>query len=178
MKISATSWNGAATTPNCFCDIRSAKTRVERFIFACRRAGFGRYRHIADRQIAAVGGELNRSGIGLDVPGLHSGVTEIESRDDLRAAVGPEHDVRPDRGRVVRRNEQTHVLHKEWLRDELRQNGNCVDAGIQHAETARLPDPGLAGMPLAHTFLPGHPSAADLLLLQPALCGRHVERVL
>ncbi|MNL37876.1 hypothetical protein D3C87_1600490 [compost metagenome] len=50
------------------------------------------------------------------------------------------------------------------LRHDARDDRQRVDARIEHAETTRLPDPGLPRMPVTNIFLPRNRSALDLAL--------------
>ncbi len=67
---------------------------------------------------------------------------------------------------------------KDGVRHDFRQNRKRVDAGIENTEAAGLPDPGLAGMPLTHVFLPRHADAARIAFFQQPRGWRHAVGVL
>ncbi len=117
-----------------------------------------------------------RGGDELDVPALLALLAKIEFGRDGDACGGTQREVGRDGRLLVLGKFQQRALHRDFIGENFREHRQRVDAGIEHAETARLPDPALPGVPVVHVFFPG-----DLARHQLAACAairaRHRPRL-
>src|SRR5690606_15593119 len=98
---------------------------------------------------------------------------------DIEAGKAPHGERHADRRLAVLRYLERRTRDKD-RRHDGRQDRERVDAGIEYAEAAWLPDPGLARMPAPYVLLPDDVDMADLLAFQPlarGLDGRREARM-
>src|ERR1700690_2495338 len=105
---------------------------------------------------AAAGRQRQASGFGLDtdVPGLRAGPAPVEYRTDRQTGSIREVETGRDGRRAISREEQFSLGQKEGPRQDAGEDRKGIDAGIEHSQPARLPDPGLARMPDLDVFFP------------------------
>ena len=102
-------------------------------------------------------------GFDVDVPasaGRSAGSRAPRARDCTRRA-SHQLQLRGDRCFAVRWEGQLGIPQHQTSGQDARDDGQRIDARIEHAEAAGLPDPGLARMPDAHIFLPRRRDAAN-----------------
>src|SRR5579862_6554860 len=150
------------------------ETAIDGCIFDMRVAAARRHAGAVDHELVAAVRQAQRAGFGLhvDVPALRAGLAEIERGVDPDPVLGREHDVGGDRRLAIRRDMQIGFAHEEGLGKDFGEDGDRVDARIEHAEAAGLPDPGLARMPLADVFLPRHAHTAELARSEERRVGK------
>src|SRR5207249_9605071 len=104
------------------------------------------------------------SGANLDRPLFLIAPAEVEA-DIQRAVSGRTRQCYPggDRGLRIRRILELRLAHEHGPGEDLRNYGEGVDPRIEHAEPARLEDPGLARMPFVHILVPAHRHRGDPL---------------
>ena len=166
-KASATSWNGRQSTSDLPRVAQRGESLIEPRVFA-GHAGIGGHRLAVDGEFGATVRELESAGGSrkLDVPALLALLAEIEFGADLDAVFGAQSQIRRDRCLLVFRKLEQCAFDADFLGKDLGEQRQRVDARIEHAETARLPDPALARMPLVHVFLPDDPAARQLAIAQ------------
>src|SRR5258706_2816552 len=106
----------------------------------------------------AARGENQPAAAGLyrDVPGLRPGLQEVElGADGYTLNVGEIKRGCDGRVAIFWEGERG-VVEEEGVRQDARQDRQRVDARVEHAEPARLEDPGLARVPNPDILLPGN----------------------
>ena len=98
--------------------------------------------------VPSVGRDLDRPLLALAAPPVEAGG---QGPVGFRAGEG---DVGRNRGLRVFREAEVRRLHEQAAGEDFRRDREGVDAGIEHAEPARLPDPLLAGMPFVDVLMP------------------------
>ncbi|MNR41830.1 hypothetical protein D3C85_1602690 [compost metagenome] len=81
-------------------------------------------------------------------------MVEIEFRTNIEVARVGHLDAGGNRRLAVVRHAQLGGLHEQRQRQQMGHNRQGIDARIEDAQATGLPDPGLAGVPLAHVFFP------------------------
>ena len=144
---------------------------VDPVVFVARRL---RHEHAVDDEPCAAAREREARAVlrlGRDLPG--SGrrfLAPVEVgrqravRDERRAR---EADLGRDRHGLVGRRHESRRRDEDRLGHDPGQDRERVDAGVEHAEAGRLPDPGLARMPAADILLPGDGEAAKVAAREP-----------
>ncbi|ENN85819.1 hypothetical protein RHSP_18447 [Rhizobium freirei PRF 81] len=162
-------------------DVRSArlddlgKPTVERRIFGLgRREG----QLAVDRKLGAAFGKNHLAGgrLGDDIPALLAGLAPVEFGMDGKARSALEVQIGGDRRIAVFRKLQRRAGQEE-RRQDMGDDRQSVDAGIEDAEAAGLPDPFLVRMPMADIFLPDHMGAADGRAGKKSLGSFHRGRI-
>ena len=113
------------------------------------------HRAAVDGEPCAAGRQHHPPAIRLrrDVPGLRSGLQPVQFHADDDAVVGAKRNLRGDR-RIAVGGEIERGLADEHRRQDMSRDRQRVDAGIEHAEAAGLPDPFLVRVPAPHVLLP------------------------
>ena len=151
------------------------ETRVQPVVFAGRRHAVC---DAIDVQLGTALAQHQRSlrGLHRDVPALVAGLQEIEFRSH-RYVVGIGEGKRGRQRRLpITRCVQRGFAQRERPRQQMGDDGQRIDAGVEHAHATVLQDPVLAGVPMADVFLPGDVHAHQLLAGQPLPCRLHAGR--
>jgi hypothetical protein len=96
-----------------------------------------------------------------DVPALRALLAEVEVGGDVEAGIVGEGDARGDRGIAVFGVIQLRLGDEERARQDAGDDREGVDAGVEHAEAARVEDPRLARVPDANVLAPRHRHPVD-----------------
>ena len=111
-----------------------------------------------NREFCAPLGQHHLAGLrlGHDIPALLAGLAPVELGLEVETfGVGEDHR-RGDRRVAVLGELQRRGRDEGRARQDVGDDGERIDARIEHAEAARLPNPLLVRVPVAHVFLPVH----------------------
>jgi hypothetical protein len=100
-------------------------------------------------------------------PADRHSLAEVEYRLDRVSARSGHRQRGADRHRAITRNFELRLVQLNSVREDFGEDRQRVDAGIEDAEAAVLPDPALPRVPVAHVFLPLDPDRADGGLREP-----------
>ena len=114
-------------------------------------------------------GEDDRALFGLDpdVPGLRPRLTPVQFGRHRQAAFRFEGKACSNRRGTIGREGQFGAHEMKRFGHDPRDDRQSIDAGIENAETARLPDPRLTRMPHPHILAPDDGGGPDRLVPQP-----------
>jgi phosphoglycerate kinase len=149
------------------------ETGVDAGIFpgdAPRRRGLGARR---DQGVAAARQQhpFARAGPGRDIPGLPAQLAEVEVGVDSGARGCLQRQFGGDRRLLVGRERQHRRADEHRLGAKQGQDRQGVDPRVEYAHPAGVPQPLLAGMPLAGVLLPGDGRLGDPARRQPEARG-------
>ena len=124
---------------------------------------------VEDEDLAAFRQGQTSAIVGLDgdVPGLRAFLAPVEFGGEVDAGGVGEGEIRRNRRLPVVREGECSLCQEEGLGQNGRGDGQGINARIEDAEPAGLPDPVLARMPTPHILLPDDPNLCRTARREP-----------